>query len=407
MRLLRTNSRPSAKPGYSLVELVVVLGIITLIGLSGIPSLASNNDRAALDQNAQRIKQLLIDARTRSLAPTKNDGSATAQNYQVVFGDFSQNVSNNQVIGDERTNSVALERGLSQCDSGDVQAGFSQVRSLSLPRNIFISKFYPASTRGGLNEDPKMAVRFVVGQNGFNCGKSSNPAISSTDLAAGAWIGVKGDNSLAIARYLVIELSGTKLNEQRYVVIDRKTSEVSVAKVNPQSFFNAHGDALAPKWSATEPFSFSVRCGSNDSDITVTYPRSLDRSVDAGITDPNLAVYYDISWDLGDNVFRPLAISYFYDLSQSLVNFSFNTTAISTATQPGTIKIRLASRDDYDNVQPQNNADPLLKWLEKSFSWSCGSASADEDDDLKDNKDNHDQDSGGNPPGVGGLEDPL
>lgn len=404
----KVSTRGNKTRAYSLIELMVVLGLITIIGLTGIPNLAGSNDRASLEQNAQLIKQILIDARTRSLAPTKNDGSSTAQNYQVVFGDFSPEVTNNQVAGNANTNVVSLQSGLSQCDSGDVQAGFTEVRSIKLPRNIYLSGYYPATTRGGVNDDQKMAIRFIVGQVGFQCGKASNPSLTSTDFNNNsAWIGKRGDGSQAVARFLLLELSGAKLNEKRYVVVDRKTSEVSVTKINPQSYFIPQSDALAPKWSATEPFTLSIRCGANDSDVTISYPRASDRSVDPLVTDPNLPVYYDISWDTGGNIFRPLAISYFYDLGQNIVNFRFNTTTISTASQPNTIKIRLVAGDDYDNLQPQNNSDALLKWLEKTFNPSCGSTSVDVDEGASDIKDTKDQDDGSFQPGRPPIEAPL
>ncbi len=367
--------------GYSLIELMVVLGLIILIGMLGIPNIANSNDKTKLDQSAQRIKQMIIDARTRSLAPTKNDGSKIAQVYQVSFGDLSGASSSmgGQWLGTANTNDVALEAGLAQCDSADLQGGFTQVRDLALPRGIYISKFYPAF-HSPSDTDTKAIIRFSVGKVGFDCGRYSSPITNSVNYD-NAWTGLTLSSTSTIARYLLIELSVRKSSEKRYIAVDRMTSEVSVSRTNPQDYFTSISDVWAPKWSEDNPpllndFTLSISCSQNNSTVTLTYPRANDRSTSATVVDPNLPVYYDMSWDIGDGVMRPIATSYYYDINQSRVVYRFTTTSISVGSQPRSIRVLVAASDQNGLYQPQtlNPTDLTLQWLDKTFTWSCGSA---------------------------------
>ncbi|MEK7548516.1 MAG: prepilin-type N-terminal cleavage/methylation domain-containing protein, partial [Patescibacteria group bacterium] len=78
---------PGKRPGYTLVELLVVLFITVLLTGMGIPNLYAGDSRYLLNNEAQKIKQFLDDARIRSQAPTKNDGQG-AQVYQISLGPF-------------------------------------------------------------------------------------------------------------------------------------------------------------------------------------------------------------------------------------------------------------------------------------------------------------------------------
>lgn len=360
--------------GYTLIELLVVLGIITLIGLLSLPNIASRNNRSELDVSANRIKQMLIEAKTRSLAPTKSDGPSTGQLFQVAFGTFNAASANYVLPGSGSSTKITLERGLARCDSGDLEGGFTQLKNLTLPRGVTISKFYPSNNTP---TDDQTVIRFAVGQVGFFCGSYANPIFESTKFSGGSgWSGKNANGNDDQARYAYIELSAEKITGKRYVTIDRLSGEVGVTDANPQSYFTALTDTLSPRWTDKNDakFLFSLTCRPGDADVTITFPRANDRATDANPNgDPNLLLFYDLSWNINDGAgMRPIVTHYFYDLGQTTVSYSFTTTAVSIATHPASIVAQLVASDRWGNTQPQNDADENLKWWTKTFSVNCG-----------------------------------
>lgn len=381
--------------GYSLIELLVVLAVITLISLASLPNIFGRNDRLSLDTSANRIRQLLIDAKTRSLAPTGKDSGSLGQIYQVSIGNFQTGqAADYTFIGSASTNQLYLERGASRCDQSDTQAGMTRLRELKLPRNIYVSSFFPANYSAS---DVRAVVRFTVGKIGFNCGNASNPAIDSTDFNDSSWVGkLTKTSGEGRARYLVITVSAQKLTEKRYVVIDRQTSEISVSKNNPQDYFTAFSDALKPKWTNVDQANFilNLRCGNGSpSVVTLSYPRAEDRVADPNTTDPNLAVYYDISWQVngemanGQPLFRPLALRYFYDVRPGFetVQYTFETSLISVSHQQFNVVVNVAAADEVGNIQdPYQAAPDVERQRQKTFTIDCGQASVKDEDDVVD-----------------------
>ena len=380
------------KRGYSLIELLVVLAVIVLISLSSLPNIFGRNERLSLDTSANRIRQLLIDARTRSLAPTGRDGEALGQVFQVSFSDFRLPEPTDPaytVAGTTQTRLARLERGSSRCDENTAQSGFTEIHQLELPRSVYIASFFPV--RRSLT-DTAAVVRFSVGKVGFSCGMSDSPTINSTDFNdltfAGRIVGNLGESR---ARYLVITLSAQRLAEKRYVFIDRQTSEIGVSRSNPQAYFLPSKDELAPKWRDIEPaqFNLSLRCGTNaPSTITLSYPRAEDRVFDQNNTDPNLAVFYDMSWNIngerslsdGQLIYRPLAIRYFYDTRPGFetVRYQFETTAVSVAHQRFNVTVNVVAADQSGQGQEpyqDGAADAALRQRQKTFFLNCGNGS--------------------------------
>jgi prepilin-type N-terminal cleavage/methylation domain-containing protein len=386
--------------GYSLIELLVVLAVIVMISLASLPNIFGRNDRLSLDTSANRIKQMLIDAKTRSLAPTGKEGGALGQVFQVSIGDFQTGQTNYTALGTTQTSTLTLERGSTRCDPSDDQGGFTQIRQLKLPRNIYISSFFPV--RPSVN-DTDAVVRFSVGKVGFVCGLSTDPSIDSTDFNDFSWIGkIAGASGEARARYLVITVSAQKLSEKRYVVVDRQTSEVTVSREDPQAFFTPLADTLKPKWLDVDSanFNLSLVCGTNSSRLVLTYPRAEDRVTDVNTTDPNLAVFYDISWNLngeqanGQALFRPLAIRYFYDVRTGFetVRYEFETTAVSVSHQKFTAIVNVAASDQGGLLQDAYQvgaANAIERQRQKSFFLDCGNGTVkgDDEEDVKEQAD--------------------
>ncbi|MCR4277960.1 MAG: prepilin-type N-terminal cleavage/methylation domain-containing protein [Candidatus Berkelbacteria bacterium] len=375
---MRSNS-----PGYSLIELLVVIAVITVIGITSIPNLFNRNDRMLLDSSASQIRQVIIEAETRAQAPDKNDSSGAPQVFQVSFGKFTKGATATGIAnGEVTTNTVALQRGLVQCDIGDVQGDFTTLRNIILPRGIFISSFYPSNQT---TSDDQAVIRFAVGDSGFSCGSSNNPAFKSGQLFLANWSGIDKRNGSTVARYLVVTLGSQKVGDKRYVTLDRVTHQVAISRSNPQSYFTPVTDSLAPKWNDDNPpnntidpnkFTISVACGSSQSDITISYPRARDRINDPNTVDANLFVAYNINWKVG-SLDQPLAINYFYDLGLDTVRFQFSTDLFTVANQPKNVTITVAAvdaRGSPDGNQPAyGGSDNILNQRQKDFVLSCGS----------------------------------
>lgn len=384
--------------GYSLIELLVVLAVIVMISLASLPNIFGRNDRLSLDTSANRIKQLLIDAKTRSLAPTGREGGSLGQVFQVAINDFQPGQTNYTAIGTTRTSTLSLERGSTRCDPSDDQGGFTQIRELKLPRNIYVSSFFPVRPSA---TDTNAVVRFSVGKVGFVCGLSTDPSIDSTDFNDFSWIGkIAGSSGEARARYLVITVSAQKLTEKRYVVIDRQTSEITVTREDPQAYFTPLSDSLKPKWLDVSPDSFnlSLVCGGSSSRVVLTYPRAEDRVTDPNVTDPNLAVFYDVSWNIngeqanGALLYRPLAIRYFYDVRTGFetVRYEFETTAVSVSHQKYTVTVNVAASDQGGLTQEAYQvgaSDAIERQRQKSFFLDCGNGTVKADEDVKEQAD--------------------
>ncbi|MEK7201953.1 MAG: type II secretion system protein [Patescibacteria group bacterium] len=389
-------SWPTNRSAYSLVELLVVIAVITVIGITSIPNFFNRSDRMLLDSSASQVRQVIIEAQTRSQAPDKNDSSGAPQVFQVSFGKFTKAATNGTANGEVTTNTVALERGLVQCDGSDVPGGFTTLRNIKLPRGIYVSSFYPSNQTV---DDDQAVIRFAVGENGFSCGSFANPAFKSGQLFLANWAGKDKDNGATVARYLVVTLGSQKVGDKRYVTLDRVTHQVAISRSNPQSYFTPVVDDLVPKWTDVadaSKFTVSVACGTSQSDITISYPRANDRVNDATSEgDPNLFVAYNIEWKVGTAPSQPLAISYFYDLApydpgdptKYPVRFQFTTDTFTVANQPKTVTVIVSALDAIKLTQPSVNGrdnltDLRLKPRSKDFVLSCGSIISDPPSDV-------------------------
>jgi len=371
----------TTRSGYSLVELMVVITVITIVGITSIPNLLNRNDRYLLDSSANQLRQVIIDAATRAQAPDKNDSSGSPQVFQVSFGQFAAPATGGVSLGSVTTNQISLERGLVACDSGDLQGGFSTLRSLTLPRGIYVSSFYPSNQTSPNN---RAIIRFAVGEDSFSCGSYDNPAYKSGQLFQGNWLGLDKTNNKTVARYLVVALGSQKVGDKRYVTLDRVTKQVAISRSNPQSYFTPVVDTLTPQWNdiASNNFTLSVACGSSQSEIVISFPRAKDRVNNPSVVDPNLFVSYNIYWTVG-TIKQPLAISYFYDLETDIVRYQFTSDLFTNANQPNAV-VSIAAVDGLENVQaPFVAPGNLLESRQKSFSnITCGSVISDHETNL-------------------------
>lgn len=365
------------KAAYSLVELLVVLGIITLLAVIGVPNLFGNNERYALDNTAHKIEQMLIDARTRSIAPANNVSTGYSQVFQVSFSDFPQGAITNGKVsaeGDIRTNTATLQRGVASCGTGVSQGNTTPLKSLKFPRNVYLSKFFP--TNQSLT-DTEAVVRFSIGKVGFQCGSSSSP-IDSTELTGSYWSGVTPTMPSSTARYLVLELSSKQVGEKRYIAIDRLNSEIIVSRTDPQAGFSANVDTFPPFWKDSPPATMTIVCRAEISEVLFTFPRAVDpaNANDTLITsDRNRLVYYDIHWKqgaAGAEEFQPLVSKYFSPLDLDTVSYRFNTGAVTTGNQPTPLVFRVWAFDVFTNYVTENNVKQFT--FVRPTDWDCGNS---------------------------------
>lgn len=370
------------KRGYTLIELVVVLAVIALISAATLPNIASSSDQQRLLASANMIRQTILDARTRSLAPSKADSTGNFQAFQVVFSSFPGPSNNMSLTGDLNTRTVSEEKAIGSCGDQTNLTGQVTLRTNNLQRNVFISQFYPASNYGS---DNQAVIRFTVGRLGFVCGAYTDPRFNSTNFQGSFWSGKDPfGNNPSKARYLVIELSTTK-DKKIYVVVDRQTGEVTVSRTNPQSGFVPVKDEEPPHWQGSALTDNNVKvtmsCGLQTSTVLITYKRALDY-LDSTTFDSTAPVFYDISW-------RPAWLSqtetlitqYYYDVGQDTVKYLFTTDGISIAQQLQPIKIFLRASDETANQQaliadPNNYTYDIKTQLEISVTPFCGNFSA-------------------------------
>lgn len=371
---------PTSRPGYTLIELAVVLVIIGILAVIGLPSAFTRNDRYVLDNSANQIKELITDARVRSAAPTDTGSNSTTQVYQVTFSSFNGPFNTNSATGDINTNLAVLQRGQAQCDKQDVATGLTDMRTLKLPRRVYISSFYPTNQSSAA--DSTAAIRFDVGKVGFFCGKSTDPSIDSTDLTGANWEGKRiSDGTVTTAKYLVLEVSMQGYGEKRYVAVDRLTSEVFVSKTNPQPYLTPIQDTYVPQWINSSPTITlkSVSCSNQatTAGMTINFPRAKD-FYGSGATDFDLSrnVYYEIDWSIdGGTTYKTLAAKYFSPLTQQTVQYTFSTTPNTINSIGMKISFKVIAYDDYGNKQAGPPDTSISTYLEQTFTngtdWIC------------------------------------
>jgi len=378
IKRLRFGQQCSKKPGYTLVELLVVLLIIAILTSMSVPGLLNSDERYYLNAEASKLRQMMITARTYSLAPTKAASGSAAQMYQVAMGQFTNNslINKTKITGDTGTNQVALQKGPATCSDNLVSGATSTVKSYQMRRGIYVSSFYPMDY---LTTDSTAVVRFTIGRAGFICGESSRASIDSLDFQDTHWQSA-GSSSLQ-SRYLVIELSAQKISSQVYVILDRLNSEIAVSRFNPLRNFTSIDDTFSPQWRSTSA-SLTVDCAPDSSVLTLKFSRADDR-YEAAQVDANRPVFYDIAWKFGDPSTDPtqysmLASSYFYDLGVSPAVFTFSSQAITQNSQSSAISFKIWATDTLGNYQKDSEADASLQPRDISFprsgtgAWSCG-----------------------------------
>lgn len=359
-----------SRPGYTLVELMVVLLITSLMAGMGVPSLTSGDDRFLLNNEARKIKQMIDEARVSSKAPTKNDG-AGSQVFQVSFGPFASQAAIT-AQGNDLTNRVTLERGVANCATKELKGALTKVRELQLSRGIKIAEFFPANLAAG---DSQATVRFAVGSSGFRCGPATSPSNDSANFADPVWQGAANQQ----ARFALVKLVSKNVGQAAYLAIDRLNGQTELFADNPQAYFSPVLDNFSPKWRPFLPAGLSVSCGTNSSLVGLIFSRADDR-FEADEVNASRILFYDIYGKIGPSGgptadYKPLFTKYFYDLTANEVIFIFRTDLVTTTVQPAEFSFRVWAIDGFGNYQ--GDPGPVeLSYRDLNFAkptdWDCG-----------------------------------
>jgi type II secretory pathway pseudopilin PulG len=355
---------------YTLVEMLIVLGILGLLMATSIPNFFGQNERFVLDNSANQLRQVLIEAQTRSLAPQISSSQAgAAQYYQVTLGDFkvkpadSTGLQDNTAYGDQKTTSVSLAQGNSECGVGDIGAQ-QPIRNYKLPKLVYVASFFPFTTKTTDTLDG--FVRFTLGKAGYQCGATTGNLAESTDFANGSiWSGTTPDGSKSFASYMTIELKTANLSESRFVTIDRSTGQISVQRSNPNAYFKPVADILGPAWPSNGSARLTVSCRQGDANLSLNFSRATDQVSDAtgqATADSTRAVYYDINWKTVGGTPQPLAVRLANPASGD-ANYFFSSKLISLRAQPPTIQFQLSTYDQNGNLALLANGQPDYKIL--------------------------------------------
>ncbi len=391
--------------GYSLIELLVVMGILVMLGTTSLPNLYGRSDREDLEQSARELRQLLLDARIRSLAPSKNDSPGQAQFFQVTFGPLSSEGQGSYIgAGNESVSTFTLEKGLTNCNDSESAAGVP-VKSLKMPRNVHVSTYFPTQYQ----QTGLATIRFNAGITGFQCGLISNKRLidayevtPSLTLRDDYWVGVGPGGTQVRLANLYVELKSKSSGESRFVTMNRFTTNISVTKIKPDQTFQPLGDNQAPmwydRWKDTVPLTPATgpaiwdpnpppdptitvsNCTDRESTVEISFTRAVD--LFNGQFDQNRAVYYDIDWALPvaaveppAGSYQPLAIGYSEDPKRKVVKYRFNTMQVSNSVQPPKLWFKILTSDFGGNApKTTQGQDDYYKFSFDRDKWSCSSS---------------------------------
>lgn len=360
---------------YSLVELMTVIAIIMIISVLGLTNALKPSSRSSVIYQARQIGSLIEEARARSLSAGRDDPSGERV-FQVIFRAFPDNSTGDEgsltskALGDVKTNTIILAQGVTSCDTSSPQGGLTEIKRLTLPRDIQISSFFPTNQGP---EDEAAAIQFKVGELSFGCGKSDKPSIKATDLSGENWSGINDTAST-----LVVELTNRQKTISAYVSVDRFTSGVSVSETNPLKDFVVKEDSFAPRWSGTVSSGLNVTCGLSASRLAVRFSLATDR-VEAETLDSAKAVYYDIYFDEDGGTsdkFRLLQANWQpTSISQEAV-YWLTTSNVNISAQPAELVFRVWAHDARGNYQGSPASNPTVDdYRDLSFmrgqDWGC------------------------------------
>jgi len=352
----------SIKKAYSLVELLVVMGIIAVIGLLSIPNFYGFDDKYMLDKTANEVKQMIIEAKSKAEAPQKSY-TDKAQFFQIQVSGLQQTGIETGDVPRNRTlfnsiyegQTVSMVSGITECSTACKSSFNSPVEKVfHLPKNIYIRSFYPVKTPSDYDGSKPVAIRFTIGQPGYRVGNIDNPETSSIDLVKPLGTLNDWEASTGAARFqtsnMYIELRSTKYRDiPKYVLVNRFMSQVSVKDSKPESTLDPVADSTPPIWGGAYLWSnpsVTLSCDTNKSTVSIVFPRAID-SAKANSPDATLPIYYTIKWSFYDDNghWVPIIQKAFLG-KENAVPYSFTTNDVSYMSPRSFIKFSITPYDE-------------------------------------------------------------
>ena len=141
--------------GFSLVELLVAIGITTLLVATGIPTFRSYGQRISLDQAAEDVAGLLITARTLALSP-----DAAKEKEVVAYGvAFDNDNKKTELFSYELKNNEYKKSGAPRqtFEAPAVVTSIFARKSMD-SRTVLKEIIFPIESRGGSNTDAAITL---------------------------------------------------------------------------------------------------------------------------------------------------------------------------------------------------------------------------------------------------------
>ena len=135
--------------GFSLVELLVAIGITTLLVATGIPTFRSYGQRISLDQAAEDVAGLLITARTLALSPD------AAKEKEVVAYGVAFNNKKAELFSYKHNENEYEKRTENPRQTFNAPAVVTSIAARkSLGSQVVLKEIiFPIESRGGSNTD--------------------------------------------------------------------------------------------------------------------------------------------------------------------------------------------------------------------------------------------------------------
>ncbi|MDO8513801.1 MAG: prepilin-type N-terminal cleavage/methylation domain-containing protein [bacterium] len=246
----------SLKKGYTLIELIVVIGVIVILTALAMPQVNGIQERSSLTTAAETIRQAVIEARTDAIAP--RGGNVGRSNFTAFEIKFINGITkkNEQVKTTSGSNAVVtnspveIQGIVTACDNRSNQLSSTLIKSIDFSDGIMIDGFSPEklleSIKAGTEElipvdgdtskkITRTGVRFTLANFDITCGGTKSVDSQNAEL----WDSTKQENTFRVKlkniRYEKIKNTTSSDTEFMYVNINKYSGQVWISREASES----------------------------------------------------------------------------------------------------------------------------------------------------------------------------
>lgn len=168
--------RDKIAKGYTLIEMVVVVGIIVMLTVLAMPQVNGIEEESNLAAAADTVRQAIIDARNRSMAPKSGDDEAKYSTYKLVF---TSGISGETVLNSTNYWPIQLYGITTDCEQ--VESKPEPIKKVDLPEGITIDSFSPSDMQEPIGTTDKYIASVSYTLDNFNV------TCSNMDTDADEW----------------------------------------------------------------------------------------------------------------------------------------------------------------------------------------------------------------------------